>query len=292
MSKINRCIPGLLAVLTGCTVLPSVEYRTIDGPRSMEGMTDAFYRNQSQIEVAVQSSGEVTIVSKPVEHRAEKLGIKARTDWRSSTKVNLIKVENLEIVSSAGIEVTDNTAKAITNYGGAVVKLIGLAVGVSGKQADAPCLVPGPPVLIDASASGTFKGNFPGDPPALESIGKRDNNGCIRVTLGELPKDAMSASEIPKNTSTHNFYYSACREALVEVLTTKSMRAGARTVRVADPTHVQFVQFPAKGTIKMHSECGVSVVTESVAQDNGAAVASALADQAKAIKEAIEAAKK
>lgn len=292
MSVSRILAPGLLAVLTGCTVLPTVEYRTIDSPHSMEGMTDSFYRNSSRIELAVQPTGEVTIASKPAEHRAEKLGIKARTSWRSSTKVNLTKVENLEIVSAAGIEVTDNTAKAITDYGGAIVKLIGLAVGVSGKAAETPCLVPGPAVLIDASASGTYRGNFPGDPPRLEDIGKRDDKGCIRLTLGELPKDAMPASEIPKDTATHNFYYSACREAFVEVLAGNGTRAGARTVRVADPSHVQFVQFPAKGTIRMHNECGVSVVTESVAQDNGAAVASAFADQAKAIKDALDAAKK
>lgn len=285
-------VPSLLAALAGCTVLPSVEYRAVDGPQSMEGMTDSFYRNRSQIEVAVQPSGEVTIVSKPAEYRAEKLGIKARADWRSSTKVNLTKVENSDLVSAAGIEVTDNTAKMITDYGGAAVKLIGLAVGVSSKAGEPPCLVPGPAVLIDASAPGTYNGNFPGDPPKLENIGKPDNKGCIRVTLRELPKDAMPASMIPKDTPTHNFYYSACREALVEVLAGNGTRAGARTVRVADPSHVQVVQFPAKGTIKMHSECGVSVVTDSVAQDNGAAVATALAEQAKAIKEAIEAAKK
>lgn len=281
--------PALLALLAGCTVLPSVEYRAIESPQSMEGMTDSFYRNQSRIEVQAAATGEVTIVSRPVEYRAEKIGIKAHRNWRSSTKVNLTKVENLDIVSAAGIEVTDNTAKAITDYGGAIVKLIG-AVGLLAKDLGTPCITPGPAVAIDVSESGRYLGN--GNGLRLEDIGRRDDKGCIRVTLGELPKDAMPASGIPKDTPTHNFYYSACREARVEVLGANGAPAGARVVRVADPLHVQFVQFPAKGTIRMHSECGVSVVTDSVAPDNGAAVASAFADQAKAIKDAIDAAKK
>lgn len=272
-----------VASISGCTVLPSVEYRAITTPDDMAGMTDAFYRQQTKIEISVvatntagATAGELLIVSRPAEYRASKLGIKALTDWRSSTVVTLNKYPNTDLINSIGIEVTDITAKAITEYGGAFVKLIGL--GVSG-EAPQPCIVSGPTLtLVVGPQGGTFDGNNP------------EKKGCISVTLGALPPDAMPADKLPMNQQTHNFYYSACRDATVTIKQATS--DVVKTLRVADPSHVQFVQFPPKGTITSHSECGVSVQTDKAAVDNGAAVVNALATQGKAIKDALDAAAK
>lgn len=273
--------------ISGCTVLPSVKYRAITTPDDMTGMTDAFYRQQSQIEISVVPPSitagtttptkppELLIVSRPVEYRASKLGIKALTDWRSSTVVTLNKYQNTDLINSIGVEVTDNTAKAITEYGGALVKLIGLAV--SGELSQ-PCVVSGQTLIFVVSPQGgTFDGNT-------------EKKGCITVTLGALPPDAMPADKLPMNQSTHNFYYSACRDATVTVKQATS--EVTKALRVADPSYVQFVQFPPKGTITSHSECGVSVQTDKAAVDNGAAVVNALATQGKAIKDALDAAAK
>jgi hypothetical protein len=67
---------------------------------------------------------------------------------------------------------------------------------------------------------------------------------------------------------------------------------GPKGLRVADPRFVQRVQFPTKGSITAHSECGVSVASEAASGDSGAAIVAALSTEAKAIKDALDSSKK
>jgi hypothetical protein len=284
---------ALAAVISGCTVVPKVQYRAIGTAQDMEGMTDAFYRQRSDIVVTVASEArtkdaagasvpvtELAIVSAPAEYRASKLGIKAVTDWRSSTLVTINKTANTDLVSSIGVEVTDNTAKAINEYGGALVKLIGLGAALDASPAE-PCMTNKAAVTISLPEELKDEMSF---------AGNTRTTGCIRIKLQGLPPDAMKASDIPLNTHTHNYYYSACRSAEVTVQQGPG-QVVRKVVRVSDPRWVQFVQFPPKGTITSHSECGVSVQTERAATDNGAAVIDALATQGKAIADALAASK-
>lgn len=286
-------------ILTGCTVLPTVQYRIIESAKDMDGMTDSFYRQRSEIELSLISSAEgkdvsgnkvvtteMSITSKPREYRASKLGIHAIENWRTSTVVSVTKAPNTDRVSSIGIEVTDKTVKAIGEYGGAIVKIVS-AVGAAAGP-DTPCLThQGGPKTITLPDTLTDSMSFDG----AEADG-RPVPDCITVKLSPLPADALQASAIPVNTDTHNYYYSACRDAEITVRQGVG-RTFKKTVRVSDPQWVQLLQFPPKGTITHHSECGISVQTDKATSDSGtAAIIDALATQGKAIKDALEAGKK
>ena len=286
-------------ILGGCTVLPTVQYRIIESAKDMEGMTDSFYRQRSEIELNLVSNAkgkdpagnevvttEISIASKPREYRASKLDIHAIENWRTSTVVSVTKAPNTDRVSSIGVEVTDKTARNIGEYGGAIVKVVSAVVAAAAP--DTPCLsskagpktITLPDTLTDTM---TFDGGE-GDGKAVV--------GCISIKLSPLPADALNASAIPLNTDTHKYYYSACRDAEITVMQGVG-RTFKKTVRVSDPQWVQLVQFPPKGTITNHSECGISVQTDKATSDIGAAaIIDALATQGKAIKDALDAGKK
>lgn len=296
-----------LNVLGGCTVIPSVQYAAVAKADDMKGMTDAFYRQRNEIEISAaqppkssatddkakgndgNGDAAITITSTPKEYvEGGKLGIKAITDWRSSTVVTLNKVENTEIIKSIDVGVTDNTAKAIGDYGGAFVKV--LALGAADVVPTAtPCIAPEKPVKISLDPV-SQDANPAAILPSRKFKGSDGATECVTITLGQLPPDVTPAKNIPFNANTSNYYYSACRDATVEFFQGK--KKIVKTVRVAEPNFVQMVQFPPKGTITSHSECGISVKTDAAATDNGAAVINALATQAKAIKDALEAARK
>lgn len=305
MTLLRLAFVSMAIMLGGCSVLPTVQYRIIEQAKDMEGMTDSFYRQRSEIELTLVSSrkeeknaagsavevSEISVASKPREYTASKLGIRAIENWRSSTVVSVTKAPNTDRVSSIGVEVTDNAAKNIGEYGGAIVKVI-TAVAAAADP-DIPCLssMKGPKTI-------TLQDKLPTAPNELEMHfdggvdDKNPQSGCITIKLSPLPADALQASMIPLNTDTHNYYYSACRDAEITVRQSKTLEF-KKTVRISDPQWVQLVQFPPKGTITSHSECGISVQTDKASADVGAAaIIEALATQGKAIKDALEAGKK
>ncbi len=268
-------VAALLAGLAGCAaVVPTVQYREIKRSDDMQGMSDAFYLQASAVVVDVSRTGVAKIAS--VRKASEyKYGIKPQRSWRSDTIVSLAKIPNTDVVSSIGIDTKDNTVKVLSDYGGAIVKLGGLALGL--READA-CNYPMTLPIASNSA----------DSRAAEEVSP--NPACVSIVLGPVPVDAFARAGIPVDVDTQNYYHAACRDATVTVKTS-ALATATETVRVADPRFVQLVQFPVKGTVTAHSECGASVVTKDPGSDSSAAVLEALATEAKAIKAAIDSAK-
>ena len=281
----------LAAACAGCTAVPTVQYREIEKPADLDGVAGSFYLQRSVITVelketpakdkAAKPTVDFTVSSSPAEFRAVKYAIKPVNSWRSTTNVTLNKVANTDLVSSADVEVTDNTAKSINEYGGAIAKLIGTAAVLIAALPGADCL----PAKSDA-----VKLNLSYPQGDTETFAGAGGSKCITVALKDLPTDALPRESIKQSGDTSRFYYAACRDAEVRVEQRSGPLTG--TVRVADPRFVQFVQFPAKGSVSMHSACGVSVKTDKPAGDNTAAIVDALATQGKAIKDAIDAANK
>lgn len=80
------------------------------------GMSDCFYLQGSSISVtangtvqkavgpqANESADKVSIVSKTVEHKAFRMGIQPVDTWRGTTTINITKMDNLDLLSSADI---------------------------------------------------------------------------------------------------------------------------------------------------------------------------------------------
>jgi hypothetical protein len=301
---ITSLIPAILA---GCTVLPSVQYISVKSPADMKDLSDAFYRQRSEISITVSEEAakeknivvaqnekkadgkkseekrniEVSLISKPSEYKSNgKIGIKHISDWRSSTVASITKVENTDLIKSLDVSVTDNISKSIAAYGGAIVKIIGLAAAVADAK---------PSCISEAKPLSIFT-DFATDGDEFIIPCSAATNEAVKVALQVLPPDAMPASSLPFGTTTNYYFYSACRDARITF--NQNGEHIDRTLRIADPRFVQMVQLPVKGSISSHSICGVSVKVEGVAVDNGAAIADALATQGKAIKDAIDASKK
>jgi hypothetical protein len=254
-------------------------------------MADSFFLQRSTIVIDVVSDttaknkdnkdvivSDVSIVSKPAEYRDLKLAIKPSNNWQSNTTVTVNKIDNKELVASIGVEVTDTTVKTINAVGGAIVKVISLAGGLGLLEVHEDCTLP---ITYDV----------PKDLPTAEG-GQVEGPKCFTLSVGKLPPDAMPAAQIPVDSDTHYYYYAACRDATVTLKLPNQVGNKTKTVRIADPRYVQLVQYPPKGTITSHTECGVSIKTEATTPTSAADIVDALATQGKAIKDAIDAAKK
>lgn len=287
-----------LMYLTGCNAIPTLQYSKIDGTNSAKGITDSYYLAQSQItldkvvqenEKTKKKTESYSVTSKPIAYDAYKIGVRPDNSLRVTTKINIVKLDNTDLVSSIGVETADNTVNLISQIGGAIVKLAAV-VAAAPPQPGAPCIGDDDfPVqlVLDSGKLGQLKGEAV--TLQLDKTGATKENGCIKVQVAAISKDAISSADLPFNQETSNYYYAACRDATVSFQ--QGTKDVSKTVRIADPNYVQFVQLPYQGTVTMHSACGVSVKTEGTSPQNAMSIVDALATQGKAIKDALEAAK-
>jgi len=282
---------ALIGVLSGCATIPSVEYAIVTKPEDMKDMSDAFYLRRSMIEISGADvkgndrdgndviTTSVTIKAVPKEDMTRRIAIGGRRDFTSSTKVNIIKLDNTDLVKSIGVETTDTTKSNIEQIGGVITKVISLAA-MFGAAADDPC-------ITESGGRISITPDFTAAPQIVNA----GRSQCIAIEYGPVPKDAIDFNKLPIGQKTRYYYYAACRDATVKVLQ-KSSIVLTETVKVSDPTHLQYVQFPVKGKIDHHTVCGTSVTTETVTATSAADIVGALQVQAKAIKDALDAAGK
>ncbi|MEB4734136.1 hypothetical protein OXV40_34380, partial [Burkholderia contaminans] len=102
--------------LSACTaVVPQTQYKVISTPADMQGVTDSFYLQATQISIsqngattkltrsnAGKTVTNVSVASVPTEYKDLKLGIRPVNDWRSSTMLNITKLDNTDLVISIG----------------------------------------------------------------------------------------------------------------------------------------------------------------------------------------------
>jgi len=287
----------VLLVLTGCNVVPVVQYTKIENNTQRVNITDSFYLARSEITLGLtirenektgKRTEEYTIVSKPKAFEGFKVGVRPADSMRVTTKINIGKIDNTDLVSTFGAETTDNTVTLINQVGGAIVKVLSFVATVSkptsGVQAPAPC-------VTEDDFPMKFILPTKNDPKAHVVQIDGSVAGCVTVSIGAIAADAQPIAQgFEFGTDTSKFFYAACRDA--EVTFQQGTKKVTKPVRIADPNFVQYVQLPYKGSVTMHSECGASVKTESTSPNNAISIIDALATQGKAIRDALEAANK
>lgn len=273
-------------LLVGCAAAPSVQYRKIIAPDDMHAqLFDTFALQQSHIKITGSKDAKsdkldpasIMITSIPVEYGEFKLGVEHADSWGVRTNLNFKKIDNTDMVQEAGTEVVDNRVDLIAKVGGMLVKAVGFDWATL-KPSNLPILVRTQPLLIG------------------EQVGRDAKAGIsvpgATIDFGALPKDARPISQLPLAQKVSAFVYAACRSATVTLVLGDDGRY-TKTVKIADPRYFQLVNFPVKGKITTHTECGVSVSTDKdPGAKSGVDVAEALLTQAAAIKEAIAASKK
>lgn len=288
---------AVCSFLTGCAVNPSVRYQSVSDARSVNDLRSALIdeyvlqKNELRIEMkttAVQGQApvnELVVTNTKLEDQGRRLILLRGDQLWTRTSISLAKVENTDLIASAGVEVQDRRVELIQT-GGAVLKaLVPFVPGVTAGQPLPGCesfpasscrLVPSD-VLTSMNKSGG-------------TIGRMDG---LRVGWGGIPATAEETGEAFRTLGrqrSNGIYYAACRDVSVSFV---QGMGGMRTVyewrgRIADPRWVQFVAFPRKGNIRMHAQCGVSSTSEKDPTRTADELISAAVTQAVAVKEALD----
>lgn len=291
-----------IILLCACDAVPVIKYSLIkkddkELTQKLGQISDSYYLAKSKIIIDKSSESksktsvklkskpgesvlteEYMVTSKPIEFRDFKLGI-SPIGYAVKTNINIVKQDNTDLVQSIGVETVDNRKKIIEEIGGAVVTIVSL-VGVLAAAPVKECSQY--PLSMDIDPKDLAESEL-----KFNCEGKKDQYGPITVRLGEIPLGSIKVEKLPIESKTSFYYYSSCRDATVIY---KNL---SKTVRINDPNYLQFVQLPFKGSVTMHSQCGVSVRTDNSRSDvDDIQLVEALIAQGKAIKEAIEAAKK
>ena len=263
--------------VVGCASRPSLTYSKIDtSTKPLLHFTDSYFLNVSKVAITPNKGKDdagnmvtqYAISSEPIEYQNFKVGVVSRNNFISTTKLNITKAENSDRYASGGTETTDNVKTLISTVGGIIVKGLTMAgpAPVSAPVQEVP--VPDScatmltkPFVIEFSSIKDAENNpnFP-----VRFVPTDSTTSCVHLTLDPLPPDAKKIDEFPWNTPTSDYFYSACRNLTVTV-TYADQHLISKVVRIADPNYYQSVQYPYKGSVTMHSQCGVSVKTDALA---------------------------
>jgi hypothetical protein len=289
----------LVTVLIGCATRPSVTYTKITSGTDVSKITDSYYLQSSTITIkrtessktsADASAADLQIISTPTEYPRFKVGITSNSSWLGavSTVINITKLDNTSLVKEIGSEISDKRVDTIKTIG-SIITTAAPFVAFANAAALDPAKLPW--------STKTYT-QVEGNPAAADAGQPLQLADGVTMTLGPLPPDAIPVDKFPSGSSSA-FLYAACRDATIEfpyetVIDGKKVSVKHKTtLKIADPRYFELVALPVKGKITTHSECGVSVTTDKdTGVSSGADIANALATQGKAIKDAIDAAKK
>lgn len=279
---------GAAAMLAGCAA-PSVRYFNIEAKPNAD-VADIYALNSAKITItpvvpkpaapppaptAEDKSKEnksaqpetpaaaatLTVGVSVVADQKRRIGVDPTKNVWSSTKVNIEKIPNSDRVATIGVETTDNAKAFITTVGGLVVQAVSMGIAAVAPKA--------PPNCAFNPANGSTSFTLPGRTVVtadenFSDLKSDDGKSCISIKYGAAPPEAIEAKNIPWETKSEHYYYSACREVEVKVEVTNGEPISEK-FRVPDSNLVQKVAFPYKGSIAMHSVCGVSVTTTAQA---------------------------
>lgn len=231
------------------------------------------------------SIDDVTVKSTPVEYTAYKLTLEHNDPFWSFTSVSLKKVDNRELVSEVGVDVTDYRVEYIKAIG-AVVATAAKYVTASPRAELKPLDTSRLPLQIDFT--GILKNEAPDDRDARHiDIG----NEGLDLELGPLPQDAYPLSPNDFPLSTDDYLYAACRTLTVYYRISSAGAVVSQSVKIADPNFLERVKMPSSGKVTMGSECGESLAPEKSSVQTGPDLINALQVEGQAMVDVVKAAK-
>nr|VFK18701.1 MAG: hypothetical protein BECKLFY1418C_GA0070996_10477 [Candidatus Kentron sp. LFY] len=294
MSKSSKSMIILVVssiLLCGCAVAPTVQLTRIDAPTDVKGdEVDTFYLRKSAIKIdkADTSSKKenaelplLTIQSVVEEYDNFKIGVRRADELGVRTSLNITKISNTELIKEAGVEVDDKRVELINKVGAIITKIPALGIASDPNELEPDDL----PKVIQISDILKDK-----DIRRDAALGIEMSDG-IKIDIGQIPPDAVEINDLKMPIKLSGLIYSSCRSATIEFKF--GDQKYVKAVKINDPRYLQRIAFPIKGKVSFHTECGVSVTSEKdIGVSTGADIVDALAIQGKAIKDAIDAAKK
>jgi hypothetical protein len=273
-------VSQLLVVITGCS---PIAYKQITGP-DKEGLTKFSLQSSAIVidEVIKDGTSTVVVTSVPTESKAShnanppfRYGMEG-TDyffWKT-THLNVEKYPNTSLIKSISIDTEDNRKEFITS-----------AVSVAGTIAGFQLASTTPTKATPEASTYPFIGDVESallkvtkEDPEVELGGKLNKNP-VTIVFGPVSPDAIPLDKFNFDSNSDVYAFSACRSAKVKFYDGKDFRMAS--VSIADPSYIQTVKVPEKGSITMHSACGVDTKSEKSSVNSSSEVLSHLVQQVK-----------
>lgn len=291
-------------LLGGCAVNPTVRYQAASDPTAVAGaridLIDSYVLQKNELRIEFKNTAadgkppnfDLSVVNTKLEDQSRRLMLLRGDRFWTRTTLNISKVENTDLIASAGVEVEDRRIELIQT-GGAILKtLIPFVAGVAG---DTPV-----PVCGDFPTSPCSFVPTDELPTMTKDGGRIGDRTMFAFSWGPISSTAEASEKVLPNLSRqrrNGLYYAACRDFVVRYLQIVPAAAGAAQKqakvfewrgKLADPRYVEFVAFPRKGNIRMHTQCGVSTTSEKDPTKTTDAVVSEAITQAIAVKAALD----
>jgi hypothetical protein len=316
MNKYGLAVIAL--ILSGCAVKPEVTYKIIDAqtPSPDTTLTDSFFLTSSVIELnpttekIIRPNGKKTTAEKYTINVTQgdypdlKIGIISDDGFWEKTKVSISKIENSDRVKEIGVDTTDNRVQAIKDISAIAIAIIPFTAALSDDLKTAP--VTNKFIISDIIRSSSSDIIFDIDNNAPSNLKEKNDNlltakikiddkTSARIFLSSQPLNSIKMDDFKKQEIREKlknaFIYSACTDAKIEVSTNLNDGTVATQTfqtRISDPRYIQYVALPYKGKITTHSQCGVSVETDTSSSSSDAAIATTILTELNNIKTEID----
>lgn len=298
--------------LTGCAADPSVRYVEASSPAAVAAasphLIDSFYLQKNDVHIALRNNAaagkpptyDLVVTDTRAEEPTHRLMVLRDDSVWTRTSINLAKVENSDLIENVGVAVEDHRMELIQTIGTAAKTILPLLLA---PAAGGPPVVPKLEDRLIAECTDFPKVDCdlpqPADAGIPEAAARRGPDGSLQALWGPVPASAITRQTFIAQLGArhvHGLYYAACRTLEVRY-STEDIRADAPDTevhyrwkgKIADPRWVEFVRFPRKGNIRMHSQCGASITSEADPTQSNVALLGAALSQAAAVKQAIDA---
>jgi len=257
-------LPALAIIFAGCS---PIAYREVDHP-DRDGLIK-FNLQASAIvidEIKRDEGPVLTVTSVPTESEI-RYAINANDYflWKT-THLNIEKYPNTDIIKSISIDTEDNRKEFITSAASIAVGVA--AIMVTPKTETLPRIINTESLLKKTNRESFDK----------ENIDKL-NGKPVSIKFGKIPDDAINIKDFPFTTNSEVYAFSACRNAKISF--NDGVTDRKVSVSIADPNFIQTIRIPEKGSITMHSGCGVDTKSEKSSVSSDADVLSHLVGQVK-----------
>jgi hypothetical protein len=288
---IKYYLQGSLVTLADVGTQKSQE-KNGSGQDKKDSVNTVFLKKTSISDIEEIRQKNVRAIVTATESRKHFYAIKPHESVWSKTSVSVSYIDNTRLIKTIGTSFKDNRIKVIESAGAIIASLLPTfelftkAIGIEKEDSTKETL--NLPVVIDLTeindADSTDWLNIPGH-----------KQWWYRIELMNPQSDRRKSSEYFKEidgTAVRAFAYSSCQDAKLLITHSESQPLSDTTdtvtfnIRIANPNYVCTLNFPAKGSIAMHSICGADIKTEESKEVSNLDIVEAVVKQVEAIKKA------
>lgn len=277
---------SMLAV--ACGARPQAELAYIATPDDLNGReidTYAFPRTYIDLP-APDAQGRVEANVRQLPYEGFRIAVRPRSSVGVRTRVSMSKKKNSDLLDQAGVEVIDNRVKLLGEVAGIIKGIIAIAP-ISRTQAESQ--TPATPAKLPTSMNTLVllpanEQASPGNPDDPKTWSTPDK--FIRYWFGPVSPDARLVTAGDIASMSNGLVYAACREMRLKfaLANADNQVQYSYNLFVSDPRYYRFAAFPAKGSIQVHDQCGVSVTSTADGVSSDTAVLLTLVNQLNEIK--------